>query len=226
MWPELVPHPSSFVIVGMAGFFAAAAKTPFSTLVIVSEMTGGYHLFCRPSGCASLPSCSPISNRFTARRSDRAGDSPAHQGAFIREALTGVRIDQFIQSHREAPLLPPGTPLSQIVERFNAATDSIFVVADGQQTLMGVIDLEEVYLASRSPELKPVILATDLMRDVQPLTVEDSLERASELFVENELPAMPLVNNLQNRKVLGLVRRSDLAGAYLRLLQGGDDAVV
>ena len=42
--PWLVPHPASFVIVGMAGFFAAAAKTPFSTLIIVSEMTGGYSL--------------------------------------------------------------------------------------------------------------------------------------------------------------------------------------
>ena len=28
----------------MAGFFAAAAKTPFSTLVMVSEMTGSYNL--------------------------------------------------------------------------------------------------------------------------------------------------------------------------------------
>ena len=44
LWPGLVPNPASFVIVGMAGFFAAAAKTPFSTLIIVSEMTGGYHL--------------------------------------------------------------------------------------------------------------------------------------------------------------------------------------
>ena len=43
-WPGLVPQPASFVIVGMAGFFAAAAKTPFSTLVIVSEMTGNYKL--------------------------------------------------------------------------------------------------------------------------------------------------------------------------------------
>ena len=42
--PSLVPHPASFVVVGMAGFFSAAAKTPFSTIVIVSEMTGGYHL--------------------------------------------------------------------------------------------------------------------------------------------------------------------------------------
>jgi chloride channel protein, CIC family len=39
-WPGLVPHPAAFVIVGMAGFFAAAAKTPLSTLVMVSELTG------------------------------------------------------------------------------------------------------------------------------------------------------------------------------------------
>ena len=44
LWPHLVLHPASFVIVGMAGFFAAAAKTPFSTLIIVSELTGGYTL--------------------------------------------------------------------------------------------------------------------------------------------------------------------------------------
>ena len=44
LWPRAVPHPGAFVILGMAGFFAAAAKTPFSTLVIVSEMTGDYRL--------------------------------------------------------------------------------------------------------------------------------------------------------------------------------------
>jgi len=44
LWPTLVPNPASYVVLGMGGFFAAAAKTPFSTLVIVSEMTGSYHL--------------------------------------------------------------------------------------------------------------------------------------------------------------------------------------
>lgn len=42
--PGVAPHPACFVIVGMAGFFAAAAKTPFSTIVMVSEMTGNYNL--------------------------------------------------------------------------------------------------------------------------------------------------------------------------------------
>ena len=44
LWPGLVLHPASFAVVGMAGFFAAAAKTPFSTLIMVSELTGGYSL--------------------------------------------------------------------------------------------------------------------------------------------------------------------------------------
>jgi CIC family chloride channel protein len=39
-----MPPPASFILVGMAGFFAAAAKTPLSTLVMVSELTGNYNL--------------------------------------------------------------------------------------------------------------------------------------------------------------------------------------
>ena len=38
--PQWIPTPTAFLLVGMAGFFAAAAKTPFSTMVIVCELTG------------------------------------------------------------------------------------------------------------------------------------------------------------------------------------------
>ena len=94
-------------------------------------------------------------------------------------------------------------------------------MVDGEQRLLGVIDLEEVYLASQSPTLGPLVLAADLMRsDMTPLVPEDSLERASELFVEGELPALPVVNNLESKQFLGLVRRADIARAYLRLLYG------
>jgi CIC family chloride channel protein len=41
---QWIPPPIAFVVIGMAGFFAAAAKTPFSTLVIVCELTGDFGL--------------------------------------------------------------------------------------------------------------------------------------------------------------------------------------
>jgi CIC family chloride channel protein len=43
-FPHLVPHPGAFMIVGMAGFFSAAANTPLSTMIMVSELTGNYEL--------------------------------------------------------------------------------------------------------------------------------------------------------------------------------------
>lgn len=42
--PDVMPHPVSCALVGMAGFFAAAAKAPISTLAFVMEMTGSFGL--------------------------------------------------------------------------------------------------------------------------------------------------------------------------------------
>jgi CBS domain-containing protein len=68
-------------------------------------------------------------------------------------------------------------------------------------------------------------LAADLMRpSVEPLTPEARLDRAMELFVEQDLLALPVVNDPKERHVIGLVRRSDVAQAYLRKLQGGPDS--
>ena len=44
LFPALGAHPGAFALVGMAGFFAGAANTPISTIMMVSEMTGNYDL--------------------------------------------------------------------------------------------------------------------------------------------------------------------------------------
>jgi CIC family chloride channel protein len=43
-FPSVVPHPGTYAIVGMIAYFAAAAKAPISTIIMISEMTGGYGL--------------------------------------------------------------------------------------------------------------------------------------------------------------------------------------
>jgi CBS domain-containing protein len=57
--------------------------------------------------------------------------------------------------------------------------------------------------------------------DVAPVLAEESIETVYASFVESELTALPVVDNLEDRRVLGIVRRSDVAAAYLRLLYGG-----
>ena len=75
------------------------------------------------------------------------------------------------------------------------------------------------------PRSTPSVLAEDLMReDVQPLTPDDTLDRALELFVENDLLTLPVVTNLVERKVIGMVSRFDISSTYLRHVHGPAEA--
>jgi CBS domain-containing protein len=56
--------------------------------------------------------------------------------------------------------------------------------------------------------------------DVRPLTPNDTLAHAQELFVENDLLALPVVQDRQQRAFVGMVRRHDIATAYLRRVHG------
>ncbi len=219
--PWLVPHPASFVIVGMAGFFAAAAKTPFSTLIIVSEMTGGYSLLLPSLWVCTLSYILSDRQSIYSSQVESRSLSPAHQGTYVRQVLAGVQVSQFVSSQQTVTVLHPVDSLATVIEQLSEVPYHVLPVVDEKNRLLGVVDIEEVYVASQAPSLSPLVLAEDLMRsDVQPLTPEDTLDRAQELFVENDLLTLPIVNDLERQQVIGMVRRFDIASAYLQRLHG------
>ena len=164
MWPWLVPHPASFVIVGMAGFFAAAAKTPFSTLIIVSEMTGGYHLLLPSLWVCTLSFILSDKQSIYSSQVESRSLSPAHQGSYVREVLAQVRVSRFFVPTDGTLSLHPNDPLAKVVERLGTAPYSTLPVVDSDNRLLGVVTVDEVYIASQTPSMRPFILATDLMR--------------------------------------------------------------
>jgi CIC family chloride channel protein len=77
--PGIAPHPACFVIVGMAGFFAAAAKTPFSTIVMVSEMTGNYNLLLPTLWVCSLSFFLSDPHSIYSEQMESLAASPVHR---------------------------------------------------------------------------------------------------------------------------------------------------
>lgn len=86
--------PAVFVIVGMAAVFGAAARVPVATMLMVTEMAGGYHLLV-PAGMAVMISylIQVRLSSFLKYRSLYEGqvpgrrDSPAHYMEHIQIAL-------------------------------------------------------------------------------------------------------------------------------------------
>jgi CIC family chloride channel protein len=216
-----IPHPSSFAIVGMAGFFAAAAKTPFSTLVMVSELTGNYNLILPTLWVCALAFLLSDEQSIYSSQVESRSRSPAHQGDYVREVLAGLRVGQFLTPKDDVPILHPGDRLPEVVERLSSTAYHALPVCDATGRLLGIVSLEEVLLASRSPELGSLVVAADLMRGgITPLLAADRLDHAMELFVEDNLFALPVVDDSTERRVIGLVKRSDISSTYLRHLQG------
>lgn len=87
-----------FVVVGMAAVFAGAAHVPIATMMMVTEMTGGYTLLV-PSALAVLLSYL-VQTRLTSRAGYRSiyeaqvtsrADSPAHHAQHLQIALRILR---------------------------------------------------------------------------------------------------------------------------------------
>jgi CIC family chloride channel protein len=222
VWPAAAPHPATFVILGMAGFFAAAAKTPFSTLIIVSEMTGDYRLLLPALWVCTLAFLlsdeAPLYQSQVASRSL----SPAHKGDFVREVLSGLQVRQFLSQGPDALTLRANDPLPVVASQFDRAAYTALPVVGEENALLGVVVLDELHLAVKAGTAGVWLLAADLMRsNIQPLHSDDPLDVAMQLFAENDLLVLPVIDDSPRRRVIGLVRRSDLARAYLRKLQGG-----
>jgi chloride channel protein, CIC family len=97
--------PAVFVVVGMAAVFGAAARVPIATILMVTEMTGGYELLA-PAGLAvmisyllqeRLSSYLPYRSLYEGQVPTRQ-DSPAHYLEHIQIALS-------LLGKRTAPLM-------------------------------------------------------------------------------------------------------------------------
>ncbi|MGH7139742.1 MAG: CBS domain-containing protein [Pirellulales bacterium] len=215
------------VLVGMAGFFAAAAKTPFSTLVMVSELTGNYNLLLPTLWVCTIAFLLSDERSIYSSQVASRSRSPAHQGDYVREVLADLRVGQFVTTPQEFPRLNLGDSLPDILKRFSRSPYHGLPVTDGEGHLLGVVTLEDIHLASQSPHIGPLVLAADLMRsDITPLRAGDRLDRALEMFVENDQPELPLVDESTLPCVIGIVKRSDISAIYLRYVHGlaEDDA--
>ncbi len=205
-WPGLDLNPASFVVVGMAGFFAAAAKTPFSTIVIVSEMTGGYRLLLPALWVCMLSFILSDRQSLYSAQVEKRSHSPANLCTFFRVALSGVCVRQFLQPAMTIPTLHASDPLARVLSLMRSTNLSVLPVVDGENKLVGVVNLDEVHYASQSADLQLLILTQDLMRDdVVPLQPDDPLDRAQELFIENDLVSLPVVADLAQRHLIGMV---------------------
>lgn len=144
--------PAAFVVVGMAAVFSGAARVPIATLLMVTEMTDGFHLLVPAALAVTLSYL--VQSRLSLGLKYRSlyemqvpgrPDSPAHYREHLEAALRLLHDDHVrlpaAFSHMDLlALLDSGIPLD---------------LPDNKQLAVGVIGAETLYVGRQLGEAFP-----------------------------------------------------------------------
>jgi CIC family chloride channel protein len=218
--PSVVQHPSTFAIVGMAGFFAAAAKTPISTVVMVSELTGNYQLLVPSMWVCTIAFL--ISQRWTIYRSQvpsRAW-SPVHFGEFAPEVLSSATVGEVFDRTRKCVKVPAGAVLTEILRLTDNSRQRLFPVVDQEERLLGTFRIDQLTHAVRGEEREQKRLrARDLVCEAPAaLMPGDSVDRAQRMLRSRGIEEMLVLDPDRPGHVLGILTGADILLAYTRRL--------
>ncbi len=148
-----------FVIVGMAAVFAGAARVPVATMLMVTEMTGGYHLLPAASLAvvlsylvqAALSAHLKYNSLYEAQVPGRA-DSPAHHLEHLEAAI------HLLDKRRVSV---PDT-MSHLDLRALLASGIALDLPDGRRLALGILKPQSPYVGKSIQEAFPLDGQEDL----------------------------------------------------------------
>jgi len=216
LMPDVVTQPGAFVVVGMAGFFAAAAKTPISTLVMVSEMTGNYHLLMPALWVCSLSFL--IGRRWKLYRSQVPTrlDSPAYRGAIFVDILTDLRVRD-VMSGPEPRTISEATSLREILKIFAESTQHHFPVVATDGRMAGILSANDIRALLDRADSADMVIAHDIMTaPAVTVALDDDLNTVMQRFVSLDVEELPVTKTRAGEYVVGMISRHDVMSAYNR----------
>ena len=178
--PDMDIDAGSFVVVGMAGFFAAAAHCPISTLIMVSEMTGNYHLLVPSMLVCVLAHLLTRRHTLYERQLGSRLESPSKMGNMLSAVLSQIPVESAISglpADGPASLMTvtEGMNLRAMIDQFSQSDQRCFPVVDEEGKLSGVVYARDIRRVLGEEGVAELIVARDLATEAITLSLEDSL---------------------------------------------------
>ncbi|MBN1654384.1 MAG: chloride channel protein [Deltaproteobacteria bacterium] len=218
LMPEIVLHPTTFAIVGMAGFFTAAANTPISTVIMVSELTGDYGLLVPSMWVCTFAFL--ICRDWTiygSQLSSRASALP-QLGATTPQIFSNVRVGDVFRRKRRFVRIKPEMSIHEVMQAAEETRQRVFPITLENGVLVGAFRIEQLVHAIEQGDIATT-KAADLLEEVTFFVVEtDSLDKAQRMLRNNNLEELLVVESDAEKRVSGILTMADVLLAYQRIM--------
>jgi len=213
--PGIVTEPGAFVVVGMAGFFAAVSNAPISTIIFVSEMTNSYHLLL-----PSLLVCSiafMLARKWTiyVKQVPTRLDSNAHRGDFFVDVLGTIRVKELMPQVRKVQLVPENMSLAAFRRMFSSTDQHYFPVVNEQNRLTGIFSINDVRGIMFDDGIEALVVMKDIANsDIIVTTPSEDLGEVLRKVTIRNLHRLPVVKDEDHSFLLGMLDRREVIQFY------------
>ena len=209
----------AFVLVGMASFFGCAAKTPISSILMVSEMTGNFRLLVPAMWVCILAYLlsrtvslyrSQLPNRF---------EAPVHRGSLVAGTLGALTVRDLLAARPRGEgfaTVTPGTPVSALFDRPGGVRQDVFPVLAPDGTLAGVVSRRDAEATlDGDPVLRQTLLVEDISAAKHPAVREDEPLRSVLAKMDaDDAEGIVVLSAAVPPRPVGVVTHNDVAAAY------------
>lgn len=213
--PGIAGTPAAYGVAGMAGALAALTHAPVTGMLMVFDMTRDYGLLI-PMMLASVAG-TVVARRMESRsiyaeRLKRRGIDL--DMAFEDLALGTLRASDLMRT--APPTVRGDETLPQLLQRFGQCHENqVVVLGDGGRPA-GIIDLRDAVEYSQDIASGQILLAWDLTRFVEPVTVTTPLSSVMERVWRQDFALLPVVDPARQGRLVGAIARKDLLNAFDR----------
>ncbi len=211
----------AYAAVGIGGFLAATTHAPLTAIFLLFEMTGNYMIII-PIMLTSIIG-TVVASRLCHDSIDTMDFSK--RGIDIHEGReTAVLKSLKVESTmiRDFGFISEKANINYLLEVFSKTSDRFYfpVLAEsGEQAgkMIGIISLQDVKAILHDEELRGSVTVGNLCaREVIALTPEDNLYEAMSLFMMKGIEEIPVVESMEQKWVMGILKRGDVTATYNR----------
>ena len=213
---ELLAVTAVFALVGMAGFWTGVAKVPVSSVIIVSELTGSYHLLLPAMWTCAITFVLARRYKLFLTQVANRKESPAHVGDFAVNVLKEIRVAEILVDLSAYETVDESTSLQQILA-MKSTRQHYFPVVDRKGRFSGIFSLNDVRAVLDETEVWQLLVAADIAHhNVMTVHPSETLAEVANKFADTDFDEFPVVSDDDERNLLGIISRRQLNNAYIR----------
>ncbi len=208
--PNFASTHGAYTVLGMVGVASAVLGAPISTMLIIFELTNNTQMTV--AVMVTVTTATVVTQQITGRRSffvwvlERRGvtlDDASDQEAMLSTTIENVISDDFMT-------LPKSATLKETRELFANKRPGVVFIVDTKGRVEGGLTSAGFLERTHKPGSRRMTAGSAAKPCGTVILSHASLDRALKLMARENAEYLPVVDDIQARKVLGVLHRKDL----------------